>query len=284
MGILYEGLNGAFSGKVGPVIGYRWKNRSCIRAYNNKICYPNTQQQQHERSWFVGMVRFAAHAKDAIQLGLRQQAEEKGMTEGNYFISRNKMHFHRIEDGTVEVDYNKLTIAEGAGNNVLFHNPIFRENETLEVNFEKNVIFGKTGSDDQVYLYIYSPELEEGWLTAPTARRNKCIKFQLPEHWSGSIVHIYGFVIEKDGRTSTSSYVGVGKVNHTEERGVYIPINKSWNDFVEMATHANGESKNEAQETRDNIEKSRDEAQRNRVEEIVHHIDIFAPPDTTPPE
>ena len=32
MGKLYQGIEGPFSGKVGTVVGYMWKNRSCIRA------------------------------------------------------------------------------------------------------------------------------------------------------------------------------------------------------------------------------------------------------------
>ena len=31
MAILYGGINGPFSGKVGAVVGYKWKNKSVMR-------------------------------------------------------------------------------------------------------------------------------------------------------------------------------------------------------------------------------------------------------------
>ena len=52
-------------------------------------------------------------------------------------------------------------------------------------------------------------------------------------------MHLYGFVVDKDGRPSNTTYIGVGRVNHYEDRGRYIPLNKSWKDFVEMANEVN---------------------------------------------
>ena len=46
MGKIYEGVTGVFSGKVGPVVGYMWRNRYCIRAYRRTVNYPNTESQQ----------------------------------------------------------------------------------------------------------------------------------------------------------------------------------------------------------------------------------------------
>ena len=64
---------------------------------------------------------------------------------------------------------------------------------------------------------------------------------KLPAWWTGQEVHLYGFVVDKDGRPSNTTYIGVGRVNHYEDRGRYIPLNKNWNDFVEMANEVNAE-------------------------------------------
>lgn len=240
MARINQNLNGAFSGKVGPMVGYIWKNRACIRTYRKSINYPNTEEQRQERDWFVGMVRFASRAKSALQLGFNQQANDAGMTEGNYFISRNKAHFRRTAKG-VEVDYDMLTLAEGPAADVLFHTPEFGEGETVSIGYEKNMLFSRSAGEDKVYVFAYAPELAEGFLSAPSSRRAKHIDIQLPETWCGAVVHLYGYVVDRDGRASNSTYIGVGKVNHYKEHGVYIPINKSWNDFVEMANRANSD-------------------------------------------
>lgn len=234
MGKIYQGIDGPFSGKVGPVVGYMWKHRACIRSYRSHVNYPDTANQQQQRNWFVGMVRFASQATQALRLGLARQAEAARMTEGNYFILKNKQHFHRDSDG-MQIDYSKLQIACGTATDVYFHKPKFEEHETVVIDFEKNALSLKASADDSVYIYLYTPNNAEGLLAKPVARRSKQVRIALPESWSGQEVHLYGFVIDRDGKASNSTYIGVGRVNHYEERGRYIPIDNNWQEFVELA-------------------------------------------------
>ncbi|MDY6372467.1 MAG: DUF6266 family protein, partial [Bacteroidales bacterium] len=74
MAKLEQGILGPFRGKVGTVVGYLWRGKHVVRAYRREINYPNTEMQQAEREWFVGMVRFAATARQALLLGLREKA------------------------------------------------------------------------------------------------------------------------------------------------------------------------------------------------------------------
>ncbi|MDY6370916.1 MAG: DUF6266 family protein [Bacteroidales bacterium] len=95
MAKLEQGILGPFRGKVGTVVGYLWRGRQVVRAYRREINYPNTEMQQAEREWFVGMVRFAATARQALLLGLRERAARDVMTEGNAFVRMNKGCFGR---------------------------------------------------------------------------------------------------------------------------------------------------------------------------------------------
>jgi hypothetical protein len=241
MAILNYGITGPFIGRVGPVVGYMWKGIHCVRSYVEHIRYPNTESQQQERSWFVSMVRFAAAARPALKLGLRRHAKEGNMTESNYFVMMNKQHFTRGAEG-VTVDYSRLNISFGSAADVYFHEARFEEGETVAVDFEKNRLQLRASGEDNVYLYVYAPGLGQGCLSAPTPRRQKTVRLKLPSWWAGQEVHLYGFVVDREGRPSNTTYIGVGRVNHYEERGRYIPLNKNWNDFVEIATEANTES------------------------------------------
>ena len=234
MGKMYAGVTGVFSGKVGPVVGYMWRNRYCIRAYRRTVNYPNTESQQKQRDWFVSMVRFASQATEALKMGFRQLSMDAQMTEGNYFVMSNKQHFHR-ENGTVKVDYDKLRIAAGAAADVYFKTPQFEQDETVVVGFEKNSLSLRASGDDSVYIYIYAPALGSGILSAPVARKARQLRMRLPETWAGHDVHIYGFVVDKEGRASNSTYIGPGRVNHNEERGRYMPIDGNWQEFVTLA-------------------------------------------------
>ena len=95
MAKLEQGILGPFRGKVGSVVGYLWRGKHVVRAYRKEINYPNTEMQQAEREWFVGMVRFAATARQALLLGLRERAARDVMTEGNAFVKMNKGCFGR---------------------------------------------------------------------------------------------------------------------------------------------------------------------------------------------
>ena len=95
MAKLEQGILGPFRGKVGTVVGYTWRGMACVRAYRKEINYPNTEHQQAEREWFVSMVRFAARARQALLLGLRERAARDQMTEGNAFVKMNKHCFGR---------------------------------------------------------------------------------------------------------------------------------------------------------------------------------------------
>jgi len=95
MAKLEQGIFGPFRGKVGTVVGYLWRGRHVVRGYRREINYPNTENQQAERDWFVSMVRFAATARQALLLGLRERAARDQMTEGNAFVKMNKHCFGR---------------------------------------------------------------------------------------------------------------------------------------------------------------------------------------------
>ena len=95
MAKIHQGILGAFTGKVGTVVGYVWRGRQVVRAYRKEINYPDTESQRLEREWFVAMVRFAATARPALLLGLRERAARDQMTEGNAFVKMNKRCFGR---------------------------------------------------------------------------------------------------------------------------------------------------------------------------------------------
>lgn len=236
------GINGPVIGKVGTVVGYIWKGRPCLRAYRRDIAYPNTPRQQSQRDWFVSMVRFASKAVPALKMGLRESAKRALMTEGNYFVRENKRFFHGT-NGTVEIDYSSLKLSEGGASDVYFNTPRFEEGEILEVTFAKNSTLLRPSGDDSVYLFVYNPRLEDAFFSAPASRRNKQIRVRLPQQWAGDQVHIYGFVVNHEGKASRTTYIGTGRINHYEDGGRFVQINKEWLDFVDCARFSTEQSR-----------------------------------------
>ena len=213
MAKLEQGILGPFRGKVGTVVGYLWRGKQVVRAYRKEINYPNTEMQQAEREWFVGMVRFAATARQALLLGLREKASREGMTEGNVFVRMNKGCFERGAARGVRsgIDYERIRIAEGAAAPVRFTGAVVDEEGVLRVEYEKNSGMTRAKASDHVYLYVYNIDTREGMLSAAAPRRHGKVQMQLPEGWDAQSVRVYGFTVDADGRASMSSYIALSE-------------------------------------------------------------------------
>ena len=224
MAKLEQGILGPFRGKVGTVVGYLWRGKHVVRAYRKEINYPNTESQQAEREWFVGMVRFAATARQALLLGLRERAAREQMTEGNLFVKMNKGCFGReaacgvsgvaVKDTSdaarfIPTDYERIRIAEGAAAPVLFSAARVDGDGVLSVDFEKNSGMTRAKACDRVYLYVYNIDTREGLLSHSASRRDGRLQMQLPDGWNELNVRMWGFVVDGEGRASGSQYVAM---------------------------------------------------------------------------
>ena len=282
MAKLDQGILGPFRGKVGTVVGYLWRGKPVVRAYRKEINYPNTERQQAERDWFVSMVRFAATARQALLLGLREKAARDVMTEGNAFVRMNKDCFGRDAACRVRsetplrpaatspcegeerkntisnqkyttsnqeytpsgcsssqgaaadmvsygltadaarrvrtgVDYERIRIAEGAAAPVRFTTASVDENDVLHVDFERNSRMTRAKGSDKVYVYVYNIDTREGLLSHPAERRRGHVEMQLPDGWNELNIRMWGFVVDSEGRASTSSHIPLEEPNVPSE-------------------------------------------------------------------
>lgn len=201
----YEGILGPVVGKIGPVVGYLWRGKPVFRAYVEHIRYPNSERQQRERDWFVAMVRLAAVARQALLLGMRQKAAAAQMTEGNWFVRRNKQHF-RHENGTLHVDYERLMLSEGPVAPVTGTSAAVAPDGVLTVNWQKRSGLHREKSSDSVHLYVYNADEKRGLLAAPAPRRDGRLTLRLPDHWQHHSLHCYLFAADAHGHASPTAY------------------------------------------------------------------------------
>lgn len=211
------GINDAYRGTVGTVIGYEWRGRWCLRARPRQVRNPRTAAQQLNRQIFKAAVMLASSLQSVLRLGLRDKAVASHMTEGNRFLQLNKGLFALDGEGRLLVDYENLLVAEGpvapvgwaAG--VLPSSDIIPASDVpsrIIVPFEKNPLHLRANNDDEVYLLAVCPKAGENKLSLPVYRRTKQVSIDLPDSWQGMEVHLYGFVTSYDGRASDSMYLG----------------------------------------------------------------------------
>lgn len=106
------GINDAYRGTVGIVIGYEWRGKWCLRARPLDVHNPRTEKQQSNRQLFKQMVELAGHMKMALHKGLRGVSLGMHVTECNLFVNRNKDCFSLDGEGKMVVDWEGLIMID----------------------------------------------------------------------------------------------------------------------------------------------------------------------------
>ncbi len=197
------GILGGYSGKVGPVVGYVWNGKPCVRACPQWVKNPRTAAQMEHRKMFKQEVQLAAKMSWAVGTTMRDEARANGMTAYNLFVKLNQ-HAFEMEDERLTVDYSSLILSVGNVASVSLKSMEWTSDNVLDVRYER----GTGSSFDHVYLYAYIPDLEQGFLAAPAYRRDKRVALALPDYYAGHTAHVYLMVQTADGRWSNSIYAG----------------------------------------------------------------------------
>ena len=197
------GILDGFVGKVGTVVGYKWNGKACMRAYVRYVRNPRTELQVAHREMFKQEVQLAAKMHWAVGITLRDLAREAGMTAYNLFVKANQRAFG-FADGRLQVDYSALRLSFGDVPPV--EQPVASrgEDNVLTVSFRR----GRGVGTDYVYLYVYAPDLGEGYLSAPVYRHEKRLSLTLPDHYAGHEVQLYLLVQHAGGGWGNSLYIG----------------------------------------------------------------------------
>ena len=202
----HYGINDGYRGTVGTVIGYQWRGKWCLRSRPRFVRNPRTPKQMAAREIFSSASRLASRMHSVLRLGMRGEAMKMQRTECNHFMSLNAPCFSLV-DSQLQVDYENLLVAVGPVAPVGFGTPT-SDASLITIPFERNPLHLSSSSDDEVYLYAWCSELQQGILSTPAYRRQRQVTISLPDNWVGLEVHLYGFVTDYAGRASDSTYIG----------------------------------------------------------------------------
>ncbi|MBR1851479.1 MAG: hypothetical protein IJ789_08970 [Bacteroidales bacterium] len=204
-----EGILGGFSGRVGNVVGYRWRGRWVMRSLPQSVANPRTEKQTAHRELFKFMVQTAAKLRDALRLGMRTVAAASAMTERNYFVKCNKQCFSLV-DGAMEVDYPSLMVSDGELASPQFGSVEVGEGLSLTAHYVAASEGVPARSGDYVYLFAVCPDLGLTRLSLPAYRNSKSLTISLEDEWRGHELHLYGFATGPDGEASASCHLWAG--------------------------------------------------------------------------
>ena len=225
MAVSTNSLMMGMTGRVGSTVSYGWRGKWVTRSYSTAPKNPRSEKQQGHRMLFKKEVQLAGRMNWVLRETLDALSAEQGMTACNYFVKRNQAAFSAGEitavagkkDADVElvVDWSQLVLSEGPVAPVAFDAPEI-SGTTLSIDFDQNPRRMPKDNYDRVYLFIYVPDLQMGFFTAPVYRREQRLSVVLPESFGGHEVQMWGMVQDRAGRWSETIYVGCGPlVNRT---------------------------------------------------------------------
>lgn len=214
------GVMDAFIGKLGIVVGSIWKGIGVMRAYNKFPSNPNTDDQKLVRARFALLGKLAGSVYSAIKLGLKEYADSIPSTQSGEFVRINYGAISGSDPEALTVSYDELKLSKGNLPSVGFGTPSFTD--PLEVNVpisNSNLEAQGANANDNVYVAIYCPDMEQGVLSSGTAKRSdNGVAVSVPASWQGMKVHVYGFVMAARStgnpyKASATDYCGFGNIS-----------------------------------------------------------------------
>lgn len=112
MGTINQGILGGFSGKVGPIVGFRWKSKYYIRARAAKVSNPRTPKQQEQRGKFATAFNFLKNIKPFVRIGYKEFTRERSAFNSamSYMLKRAV-----TGDGKdVKIDFDRVLVSAGS--------------------------------------------------------------------------------------------------------------------------------------------------------------------------
>lgn len=154
MGVILSGILGGFSGKVGPVVGGKWKDVDYMRSYVIPA-NPNTLAQQTQRTRFAVVVENAK----ALLTGLLQPYWD-------YYFS-NMSGFNAFVSRAVKLDIGETQILAGTPASVGTLEPVYSAACVYTTGSGNcaftwdDSIFGNGQNTDKMLLLVYNKNTKQ---------------------------------------------------------------------------------------------------------------------------
>ena len=203
MGTLQKGINGGISGKIGNIVGAKWRDIYYVRSLPSKVNDPRTKAQLKQRSKFSTAIQFLKTITPFIRVGFQEYSTGKSTA----FNAATSYHIKNaiIEvDAEIKLDYSKVLVSRGS----LYTEPRIK---VTKVNGQMHFTWDATLKEnarpsDMVMIVVYNSTKKEAIYTLCAGLRiNGVAQLQLPSTWKEDIIYPYLSFRSDDGEIVSDS-------------------------------------------------------------------------------
>lgn len=217
-----KGILGEQYGKVGPVVGRKFREENVYSAYQKNVFNPRSIAQQTHRFRFKVLSRLSHDMACGARFGFLTAAKGTNCSPRNLFQRMNWPNVTASSPSASNIDYSGMFVSTGSLCNVYFNAPNFDTPNTVSVSFEEFGTPCQRTTNDRAFIFVFCPDAKQGLLSSEVKLEEGSIRMQTPAAWNGLKVHIWGFVRNQGaaneelcipaGECSDSQYVGSGNI------------------------------------------------------------------------
>lgn len=208
MGKYKNGIQGPFSGKIGGVIGSKWRGIDYMKIVSGPYAKPATQAQLDQRLKFALVSGWLRPLKDLICLGYQFFTGTK--TPMNAAISYHLKEAVVQEASGYVIDFSKAVFSRGELLVSFVKELILLLDGLLQIKWEDQAASMFCKATDKATFIVYNPEKKQFVTFQDVAERgNKAVALQLPKAFANDQVHVWmGYVNVAGDNVSTGVYLG----------------------------------------------------------------------------
>jgi len=208
MGTYNKGILGAFSGKVGPVVGASWRGKEVLRSLPKKANRTATPDQALQRLKFSTVTSFLNPLYPVLSRYYGNNTGEK--TRLNQAMSYHIKEAMVYNDPVFDMVYNKVQIAKGDLIGMQAGIVSSAVANTVTIAWTDNSGEGEAKPTDKLVIAIYEPTTKATVYSLSVAARSALTgAILVPASLTGLTVEVWGtFVSADDKKYATSVYLG----------------------------------------------------------------------------
>ena len=208
MATFEKGILGGFSGKVGNVVGARWRGKNVMRSLPQRGKYTATAKQEEQRLKFKTVIGFLSQIVEILNsyFGSPQGDKSRSNLATSYHLKNAVV---TTPTGTV-MDYAKVLISKGDLRGIDGGTIVAAARQTLNFGWQDNSGQGKATATDTLMVVVYAPDLNLFYTNTAVATRDATTaSVTLPNYMASFEVEVWVSFSKPDTNfAAISTYMG----------------------------------------------------------------------------